>query len=186
MFASFRTIAFTLLSFLLFNVAGVPTAPVSDSSVSLGGLTIGEIINLLGVGLVGTINTEITLESLEDNLVSINFTVKNPLIIELTIDSITSTAGLNGTVFATFNHTFATPLVVPILGSANSGTINNVFLPQGAEATLNIVPFGVLDLLDTNANVRAGTIFGLGGVPIAIDGLVQDNVPTTYTLELTD
>ncbi|KAE9408015.1 hypothetical protein BT96DRAFT_914348 [Gymnopus androsaceus JB14] len=147
MIASFRTLAFTVLSFLLLNVTGVPTAQ--------------------------NINTFITV-------------VENPLIIELTLDSVSSTAGLNGTVYATFNHTFSPPVVVPILGSANSGVIDNVFLPQGATETLNIIPFGVLDLLDTNVNVRAGSIFGIGGIPIAIDGLVQDNVPTTYTLDLTD
>lgn len=85
---------------------------------------------------------------------SVNFTVKNPLILELTLESVSSSAGLNGTVFATFNHTFNPPVVVPILGTANSGEIDNVLLVQGATATLSIIPFGVLNLMDTNIAVR--------------------------------
>ena len=81
--------------------------------------------------------------------------VKNPLAIELTLDNVSAVAGLNGTIFATFSHTFPFPgLVVPPLGTKNSGTINNVSLPQGAVASLAIIPFGILDLPDTNANIR--------------------------------
>ena len=80
--------------------------------------------------------------------------VKNPLPIELTLDSVSSQAGLNGTVFATFTHTFPKPgLVVPPLGTKNSGTIDNVLLTQGAIASLDIIPFGVLNL-NTDANIR--------------------------------
>lgn len=80
--------------------------------------------------------------------------MKNPLPFELTLDSVSSQAGLNGTVFATFTHTFAKPgLVVPPLATRNSGTIDNVLLTQGATASLAIIPFGVLDL-DNNAQVR--------------------------------
>ncbi|KAF9078826.1 hypothetical protein BDP27DRAFT_1356603 [Rhodocollybia butyracea] len=165
MFTTFRTISVAILSLFLYNVAGAPSATADASTpTSIGGETIGEIINLLNVGLVSGINTDITLDSLTDNLVS---------------------AGLNGTVFATFTHTFDPPVVVPILGTANSGEIDNVLLVQGATATLNIIPFGVLNLMDTNIAVRAGSIFGIGGIPLTIDGLVQNNVPTTYTLDLT-
>jgi len=72
-------------------------------------------------------------------------------------------------------------------------------LPQGAENSLVIIPFGVLDLLDTNADVRcvfavtldcmhciyicvrmssAFTVGGLFGTPIILDGLKQTSVPT--------
>jgi len=148
-------------------------------------LTPADIINALGIGLVKDINAFVTLESLETNVISINFDVQNPLPIELTLDSVNAVAGLNGTIFATFSHTFAKPgLVVPPLGIKNSGTIDNVMLPQGADASLAIIPFGILDLPDTNANIRAFTIDGLFGTPIALDGLKQTAVPTNYTLEL--
>jgi len=154
-------------------------SPVSDASVP------ANIINALGVGLVKDINAFITLDSLTTNEISINFDVKNPLAIELTLDKVTAVASLNGTIFAQFTHTFPAPgLVVPPLGTKNSGTINNVNLPQGAENSLVIVPFGVLDLPDTDANVRAFTVGGLFGTPIPLNGLKQTNVPTNYTLEL--
>ncbi|KAF5389639.1 hypothetical protein D9757_004153 [Collybiopsis confluens] len=184
MLAIFRALAFSVLSYLLLNVAGLPSSRSSDASADLGGLSIGDIINALGVGLVKSINATITLDSLTTNLISINFIAKNPLPIELTIDSVSSSAGLNGTEYATFSHTFNPPVVVPILGTANSGTIPNVLLVQGATASLAIIPFGELDLLNVNVNVRAGTIFGFGGIPIPIDGLKQSDVPVTYNLDL--
>lgn len=81
--------------------------------------------------------------------------VTNPLPIELTLESVSAVASLNGTIFATFSHTFPFPgLVVSPLGTKNSGTIDNVLLTQGAAASLAIIPFGVLDLPDTDANIR--------------------------------
>jgi hypothetical protein len=72
----------------------------------------------------------------------------------LTIKKLSSSAGLNGTEFATFNHTFPSPgLVVPLLGTKNSGTIDNVFLPQGVKASLAIVPVGLLDL-NSDASIK--------------------------------
>ncbi|KAG6909359.1 hypothetical protein DXG01_000959 [Tephrocybe rancida] len=104
---------------------------------------------------------------------------KNPLPFELTIDRVVSSAGLNGTVFATFDQTFAKPVVLPPLGSKNSGTFGNVLLTQGADASLAIVPEGKLDLSKTNVFVRAGTIGGILGFPLEIDNLKQTAVPTT-------
>ncbi len=82
-------------------------------------------------------------------------TAQNPLIFELTIDSVSTTAGLNGTVYASFDHKFTRPVVVPPLHQANSGNITNVLLTQGATASLAIIPFGVLDLLNVDVNVRS-------------------------------
>lgn len=125
--------------------------------------------------------------------------VSNPLPIELTIKSISSSAGLNGTELATFSHTFSSPgLVVGPLGSRNSGIIPNVLVTEGVENSLDIVPFGVLDLSNINANIqwafnsdnllgqcscyenRALTIGGNLGFPLELDGLRQDNVPTKW------
>ncbi|PPQ77555.1 hypothetical protein CVT25_011415 [Psilocybe cyanescens] len=163
-------------------VAASTSASPATQAADLG---IADIINALGVGLVKDINAFVTLESLTTNVISVNFDVKNPLPIELTLDSVDAVAGLNGTIFATFSHTFAKPgLVVPPLGTKNSGTINNVLLPQGADASLAIIPFQILDLPNTNANVRAATIAGVLGIPITLTGLKQTAVPTNYTLEL--
>ncbi|KAG5643299.1 hypothetical protein DXG03_001226 [Asterophora parasitica] len=171
----------TLGASLFFLCAGaVPSpAPAAEPS-TIGGVVIGEIINLLKIGLVEKINAIITLDSLETNLISVNFdgafpviptspfpnafprkpvltpalTAKNPLIIELTIDRVVSSAGLNGTVYATFDQKFTKPVVVPILGSKNSGTFGNVKLTKGVEASLDIIPYGVLDLIKTDIYVR--------------------------------
>lgn len=107
---------------------------------------------------------------------------------------------MNGTEYANFQHTFPSPgLVVPPLGTKNSGRIGNVLVTKGVEAALDIIPFGVLDLLDTDADIqlvtlpidihqygcltsyflRAATILGHLGFPVALDNLKQDGVPTT-------
>ncbi|KAJ3875615.1 hypothetical protein F5051DRAFT_461974 [Lentinula edodes] len=180
MFTSIRrSLVFTLLSLLLVHVAGMP-APATDATADLGGLSIGDIINALGIGLVQNISALITLESLTTNLIEqVSRTVKNPLIIELTLDRVSSLAGINNTVYASFDHTFDPPVVVRPLGTADSGTIDNVLLVQGAINSLNIIPLEELDLLDVNVSVRAASIDGFGGIPIPIDGLKQSDVPTT-------
>jgi hypothetical protein len=176
----FRTL-FALVGSLL--AASASATPAVDNRAA--DFSIADIINALGIGLVKDINAFITLESLETNIISVNFDVKNPLPIELTLDNVSAVAGLNGSIFASFSHTFAKPgLVVPPLGTKNSGTIDNVLLTQGAIAALSIIPFQILDLPDTNASVRAFTIDGLLGIPIPLDGLEQTAVPTNYTLEL--
>ncbi|KAF9258253.1 hypothetical protein L218DRAFT_739208 [Marasmius fiardii PR-910] len=159
-------------------------SPAETQQADLGGFSIGDIINALGLGFISNITTFITLDTLTTNLATTQFRVKNPLPLELTIDSTTAKAGLNGTTYAQFSHTFKPALVVPLLGTVDSPRIDNVELVQGAIASLDIIPFGVLDLQDVAINIRAGTIFGLGGIPIPITGLKQSNVPAAYDLEL--
>ncbi|GJJ14288.1 hypothetical protein Clacol_008552 [Clathrus columnatus] len=113
--------------------------------------------SLFGLNLVTGINVLISLDTLTTNLA-------------------TSNAGVNGTVFATFNHTFNPPLIIDVGQTVNSGDINNVDLVQGAVNSLGIIPGGVLNL-DSNV-----VIFEF----IPIDGLTQNNVPTTFTLDLGD
>ncbi|KAJ6617411.1 hypothetical protein B0H10DRAFT_2218562 [Mycena sp. CBHHK59/15] len=177
--ARLSSIFFGLLATLLLSVGGAP-APSALEDRDL----LGEIIDALGIGLVTHINATITLDTLTTNLLSINFEAQNPLIFELTIDSVSTTAGINETVYATFNHTFAQPVVVPALGSANSGEIDNVLLTQGAIASLDIIPLGFLDLINVDVHVRALTINGKLGIPLLISGLHQKEVSTTYTLSL--
>ncbi|KAJ3736716.1 hypothetical protein DFJ43DRAFT_988896 [Lentinula guzmanii] len=196
MFANAFALVFALLSSQLVTVAGVPS-PAADASADLGGLSIGDIINALGIGLVQNISAIITppLKVLLTNQYQLHwytffpselsstvdptYVAKNPLVIELTLDKVSSLAGVNDTVYASFDHTFDPPVVVRPLGTANSGTIDNVLLVQGAINSLNIIPLGELDLLDVNVSVRAATIDGFGGIPIPIDGLKQSDVPTT-------
>ncbi|EDR08009.1 uncharacterized protein LACBIDRAFT_297593 [Laccaria bicolor S238N-H82] len=184
------TLLFALWSYLLVSVSAAPTVESRDF--------IGDVINALGLGLVTKINSFLTLDTLTTNLISINFDgtvknpfilpikaeplqVKNPLILELTIDRVVSSAGINGTVYATFDHKFPGGFVVPPLKTNNSGTVDNVLLTQGAMASLDIIPLGVLDLITTDVYLRAATIKGKLGIPIPITGLKQSNVPTTYT-----
>ncbi|KAG6856764.1 hypothetical protein H0H87_000942 [Tephrocybe sp. NHM501043] len=169
--------ALALLPFLF--AAAAPAA-----EVTIGGLTVGAIINAIGIGIVTDINAIITLDSLTTNVISVNFDAKNPLPFELSIDRVVSSAGLNGTVYATFDHTFSTPFVIPILGTKNSGTFGNVQLTQGIDASLAIIPEAKLDLSNTNVFVRAASIGGKLGFPLEIDGLKQTDVPTTYNLDL--
>ncbi|KAJ7146511.1 hypothetical protein C8R44DRAFT_690982 [Mycena epipterygia] len=175
--ARLTSLFFGLLAAVFVSAAPAPADLQSDN-------LLGEIINALGIGLVTQINASITLETLVDNTLSINFEAQNPLLFELTIDHVTSTAGINGTVYATFDYIFPKPVVVPALGKANSGTIPNVTLTQGAIASLDIIPLGYLDLINVDVNVRALTINGALGIPLLLAGLHQKNVSTTYTLDL--
>lgn len=80
--------------------------------------------------------------------------VKNPLVLELTVTRVVSSAGLNGTEYAKFDHTFDKPVVVGPLKTVNSGNVPNVLLTQGALNSLEIIPLEKLDLLSTDVYVR--------------------------------
>ncbi|KAG9222104.1 hypothetical protein CCMSSC00406_0009285 [Pleurotus cornucopiae] len=155
-------------------------APAPDAAK----ISVGDIINALKIQLVKSINVTITLESLATNLVTTAVEISNTLPVELTINTINTSAGINGTEFAAFQHTFEKGLVLPPFSTVNTGEIPNVLLTQGAIASLDIIPLGFLDLLNTDVNVHALTIFGFGGIPIPITGLKQSHVPTTYNLAL--
>jgi hypothetical protein len=75
---------------------------------------------------------------------SIDFQVQNPLFLDLKVLSIQTTSGLNGTDLVSFKHNFKN-FVVPAFGTANSGTISNITLIQGAVDSLNFIPDGILD-----------------------------------------
>ncbi|KAF5327004.1 hypothetical protein D9619_004315 [Psilocybe cf. subviscida] len=177
-FSTLFAVAATVVS-----VVSAAPQPHAEPELDSRDLSLAQIINLLGIGLVSKVDTFILLSTFEDNEVAVDFDVKNPLPIELTLDSVTTSASLNGTTYTSFTHTFSPPLVVAPLGTKNSGRINNVLLTQGLTASLDIVPFGVLDL-NSNAKVRAATILGHLGIPISLDGLKQKNVPTSYTFDL--
>ncbi|KAF8875084.1 hypothetical protein CPB84DRAFT_554758 [Gymnopilus junonius] len=159
----------------------IPLSGLSQSSVpTVYSPTHAEIANSLSLGLIESINVVFSLQSLLTNTVSLNFNAQNTIPFEITIDQLGTNAGLNGTTFFTFSHSFPSPgLIVPALGTANSGSIDNVPLPQGALATLGIIPAQELDLTGLSASVRALTISGSNGFPIPLSGLSQSSVPTT-------
>ncbi|KAJ8501875.1 hypothetical protein ONZ45_g2345 [Pleurotus djamor] len=168
--------------FWLLSLSCVGAVPAANAARD--GISIGDIINALKLNLVKDINVTLTLDTLVNNVVNVTVDITNSLPVELTIETITSSAGINGTEFAKFDHTFPKGLVLPPFKTVNSGLIQNVLLTQGALAALEIVPLGILDLLNTDVNVRAFTIFGKLGIPIPINGLKQTAVPTTYDLAL--
>ncbi|KDR85833.1 hypothetical protein GALMADRAFT_234933 [Galerina marginata CBS 339.88] len=168
---------FALFASLLLTVGATPT-DIENRDLIAG------IINGLGIGLVAKIDAFITLDSLETNLISVDVDIKNPLLLELTLTRVVSSAGINETVYATFDHTFDTPVVVPPFKTVNSGSIPDVLLVKGALNSLDIIPLEKLDLISTDVYLRAATIHGKLGIPLVIKGLKQSNVPTNYTLTL--
>ncbi|KAK0479762.1 hypothetical protein IW261DRAFT_1564415 [Armillaria novae-zelandiae] len=156
-----------LFSFFLFYLlAYVCGAPTSSDAAEADPLA----------GVVSHIDVTLNLESLIDNLANLSFTASNPLI----LDRVAVSAGVGGVEYISFDHTFETPVVVPILGTADSGVIENVVLTQGGLATLNIVPDGFLDLLDLSLFLREGTIGGIGGIPVTDTGLTATDISTTW------
>jgi len=103
----------------------------------------------------------------------------NPLDAALVIEFVQSDGKVNDVIFAQFSQAF-TNFVVPPHQSVSSGVFDNVVLPQGAIASLDIVPLGVLDV-SAAATVRVGE----GGYEIPFLKLEQTNVPTSYNLALT-
>ncbi|PBK93685.1 hypothetical protein ARMGADRAFT_1012498, partial [Armillaria gallica] len=160
-----------LFSFFLFSlltfVCGAPASSSTDAADPLA-------------GVVSSISVTLTLDSLVNNLANLSFVASNPLIVEITLDRVVVSAGIGGTEYISFDHTFEDGVVVPALGTANPGVIENVALTQGGLATLNIVPDGFLDLLDLDLYLREGTIGGSLGIPVNDTGLTATDIPTTW------
>ncbi|KAK0192931.1 hypothetical protein F5146DRAFT_524124 [Armillaria mellea] len=89
-------------------------------------------------------------------------------------------AGVNGIEYLSFDHTFADPVVIPILGTADSGDIADVQLTQGGVSTLGIRSLGYLDLLNLDVDMRVATINGTLGIPSNETGLTQSKVPAIF------
>ncbi|KAH8824555.1 hypothetical protein DL96DRAFT_1818254 [Flagelloscypha sp. PMI_526] len=159
---------------ILFLVASAAPATVDERAAQD---VIDDVLNFFKSGFVTQINTEITLDSLVTDLVSINFDVKNDLPFELTIDRVVSKAGVEGTVYVEFDRTFPNPVVVPPSSRANSGWVPDVLFTQGALASLFLINLQYLDLIESDVYVRALTNNGTLGTPIPITGLTQEHVP---------
>ncbi|KAF5386260.1 hypothetical protein D9615_002421 [Tricholomella constricta] len=120
----------------------------------------------------------ITLETLENDLVSVNFDVHNPLDADLIIEFVQSDAGVDGITYAHFGQSFSS-FVVPPGQTVNSGDFPNVLLTQGAIPSLEIIPLGILDV-SAATTVRVGQ----GGYQVPWLKLSQKAVPTEYNLVL--
>ncbi|KAI0340460.1 hypothetical protein BDW22DRAFT_1360443 [Trametopsis cervina] len=153
------------------------SSPYASLDQALEGVTISTSLTGLNFpNLITHINVYITADTLLDNMVTADFDVSNPLDADLDIKFVQSEQSVNGKVYARFDQAFDN-FVVPAKGTANSGKFGNVLLPQGALASLAIIPLGFLDV------VAAQTVqVGVGGYEIPWMKLVQDHVPTTYGL----
>ncbi|KAK0470496.1 hypothetical protein IW261DRAFT_1573117 [Armillaria novae-zelandiae] len=88
-------------------------------------------------------------------------------------------AGVDGAEYLSFDHSFEDPVVVPILGTADSGDIADVQLTEGGLSTLTILSSASLDLLNLDVDMRVATVGGKLGIASNETGLTQSNVPAT-------
>ncbi|KAK0220321.1 hypothetical protein IW262DRAFT_1461587 [Armillaria fumosa] len=127
--------------------------------------------------LVSGITVTMTLDSLVTNLATVSFNVSNSQLVEISLDRVAMSAGVDGTEYLSFDHTFEDPLVVPILGTADSGDIADVQLTQGGLGTLPILSSKSLDLLNLDVDMRVATINGKLGITSNETGLTESDVP---------
>ncbi|KAI0066578.1 hypothetical protein BV25DRAFT_1820588 [Artomyces pyxidatus] len=142
------------------------------------GMQGGDVLNLLGISLVTHIHVFISASTLFTSLVESSFEVHNPFLVPVTIDFAITDAGVDEKVYAHFEQPFAR-FTVPAFGTANSGNFPNVRLTQGALNSLLIVPRKELDLLNTDLQLRLGTLDSKFGIPVTLNGLKQRAVRTT-------
>ncbi|TDL24515.1 hypothetical protein BD410DRAFT_92741 [Rickenella mellea] len=122
---------------------------------------------------------EIGTDTFVDNTVTAELTIQNPSDVEITIDHITASAGLDGVIYASIDQSFSS-FVIPAASSASSGAIPNIPLVQGLSASLSIVGLN-LDIINANVTLRSGTTSGSGGVADTISNYAQAGVTTEWT-----
>ncbi|KAF8524806.1 hypothetical protein BU17DRAFT_84312 [Hysterangium stoloniferum] len=180
------TIAQSFLSAFLTTPNSLPLTIKGDSASSpfaslqpaLSGVSLDTSLTGQNQKLLSHINVFITLNSLVTNLVTIDFDVVNPTDADLVIKFVQADAMVNGEVFAHFDQAFDN-FVVPAHGTANSGSVPNVILTQGAVNSLGIIPLGMLDI-----GAAQTVLIGQGGYEIPWLVILQPGVPTTYHLDL--
>ncbi|KAF5351977.1 hypothetical protein D9756_007389 [Leucocoprinus leucothites] len=156
------------------------STPFESLQAAMSGLTLStQIPGLNHPNIITHAHVVISLESLTTNLVSVDFDVQNPLDTDMVIEFVQSNGGVDGTTYAFFRQAFEN-FVIPPGQTVNSGLFDNVLLTQGALASLDIIPLGVLDI-DAANTVRIG---GTNGYQIPWLKLSQKNVPTSYDLSL--
>lgn len=156
------------------------SSPFGSLQPALDGVTLStSITGLNHPDIIVSVHVVITLDSLVTNLVSVEFQVQNPLDTDMVIEFVQADSGLDGTVYAFFGQSFDS-FIIPPGQTVGSGLFPNVLLTQGALASLDIIPRGMLDISAVNT-VRIG---GPGGYQIPWLKLEQKGVPTTYDLAL--
>ena len=124
----------------------VPALEGAEITTSLKGLNVPPIVT--------HINAYITLDTLIDNYITIDFDIANPLDTDMEILFTQVDSGVNGETYAHFDQPFDS-FVIPAHSTANSGSVPNVLLTQGAIASLGIIPLGELDVFSV-ATVKIG------------------------------
>ncbi|KAF8314052.1 hypothetical protein DL93DRAFT_2167525 [Clavulina sp. PMI_390] len=173
-----------ILTQYLQSTAAIPITAKGDAQSSpyaslipaFEGVSLSSSLTGIGARLVTQINVFITLDTLTDNTVTLNFDAYNPLDAELNIEFIQNDSGLNGQIYAHFDQAFSS-FVVPPKGTANSGNFQAI-LTQGAIATLPIIAAGELDI----ANAITSSVGG--GYTVPWLQYTESSVPTSYTLDL--
>ncbi|KAI0631497.1 hypothetical protein C8Q77DRAFT_1218963 [Trametes polyzona] len=124
------------------------SSPFGSLQPALEGVELSTSLKGLDVPpFVTHINAFITLDTLVDNLITIDFDIANPLDTDMEITFTQVDSGLDNVTYAHFEQAFDS-FVVPAKGTANSGTVKNVLLTKGALASLGIIPVGKLDVFN--------------------------------------
>ncbi|KAF9051008.1 hypothetical protein BDZ89DRAFT_1056905 [Hymenopellis radicata] len=154
------------------------STPYASLQGALGGIKLSTTLpGMNQPTIITSIHVTITLETLVDNLVTIDFDVFNPFDTPITITFVQSDAGVEGDVYAFFSE----PIDGFTIGpgeTVNSGPVPNVLLVKGVDDSLGIVGLGYLDVATAN------TIIVNDGYEIPWLKLQQDRVPTTYNFSL--
>jgi hypothetical protein len=132
----------------------------------------------IGAKMVSQVNVYIGAQSLITNLVTVDFDLVNPLDSDLVIEFVQNDSGIDGDIYAHFEHKFPS-LVVPAKGKINSGPVHNVLLTKGTLNSLGLIPRGILDLA-----IAITARVGPGGYQIPWLNYQQASVPTKYNLDL--
>ncbi|PPQ89568.1 hypothetical protein CVT25_012240 [Psilocybe cyanescens] len=165
------------------------SSPFPSLSPALAGLQLStQLTGCIGINqptfitnIVVTIDlTELDLPPDQPAFVSVDFTIHNPLDVEIVLEFVQADAGVNGEIFAIFSQGFDN-FVVPPGETADSGTFGGVLLTQGLVNSLVIVPLLSLDVAAA-ATIRVGQ----GGYQIPFLKLQQDGIPTQYNLGFGD
>jgi len=126
------------------------STPYGSLQLALEGVGLATAISgINNKPIITGITVSIGLTTLLDNLVEVQFSIYNPLDIDLVIEFVQADASVNGQIFAHFDQAFDS-FVVPPGQIVSSGTFGNVLLTQGAIASLAIIPLGYLDVASAN------------------------------------
>ncbi|KAI0038256.1 hypothetical protein FA95DRAFT_1684702 [Auriscalpium vulgare] len=150
---------------------------------ALHDLQTGDILGLMDWRLIGPIRVVVTPKALTNGIVETSFDLYNPLPFEISIDHVTTYAGVNDSIYAQFSQPFS-GFVVPPHSTVNSGTFGGVKLVQGAINTLPIVNAGSLDIYKADIRVRLWTRNGKMGLPLPLNGVRQGGIQTKYDINL--